>query len=41
MNNFFYLKEKLKWTEDDSVERQDPNYYLKSINTAEASASIY
>jgi peptidyl-prolyl cis-trans isomerase-like 2 len=33
MNNFFYLKEKLKWTEDDSVERQDPNYYLKSINT--------
>lgn len=24
MNNFFYLKEKLKWTDDDSAERQDP-----------------
>jgi peptidyl-prolyl cis-trans isomerase-like protein 2 len=28
MNNFFYLKEKLKWTDDDTIEKQDPKYFL-------------
>lgn len=33
MTNFYYLKEKLQWTEDDTLLRQDPNYYLKSIGS--------
>ena len=39
MSNFFYLKENLKWEADDSVERQNPSYYLKSIS-AEAKSAI-
>ena len=33
MNEFFYLKENLKWEKDDTIERQNPDFYLKSINT--------
>lgn len=33
INNFYYMKENLKWEEDDTLERQNPNYYIKSINT--------
>lgn len=33
MKDFFYLKENLKWEKDDTIERQNPDYYLKSINT--------
>ena len=39
MSNFFYLKENLKWEADDSAERQNPNYYLKSIS-AEAKSTM-
>lgn len=33
LNQFFYVKENLKWEKDDSADRKDPNYCLKSINT--------
>lgn len=32
MNNFFYLKEQLKWNKDDSIDKNDPQYYLKAIS---------
>ncbi len=36
MNNFYYLKENLKWEADDSEERASAGYYLKSINSEAA-----
>jgi peptidyl-prolyl cis-trans isomerase-like protein 2 len=33
MSNFHFLKLKLKWEEDDSEARKDPNYTLRNINT--------
>lgn len=33
INNFYYLKENLKWDGDHTEERKDPNYYLKAIST--------
>jgi peptidyl-prolyl cis-trans isomerase-like 2 len=33
INDFFYLKKKLKWTESDIEERKKSDYYLKTINT--------
>ncbi len=38
IQSFYYLKKNLKWTEDDSEERKNPNYYLKSINSEAKSA---
>ncbi len=39
MNNFTFIKEKLKWEKDDSAERaSDPQYFLKSINSEAKSA---
>lgn len=39
INNFVCVKEKLKWEKDDTLDRQDPQYYLKSIN-AEAKSTL-
>lgn len=33
LSNFYYLKENLKWEQDDTAARQNPNFYLKSLNT--------
>ena len=33
MNNFFYLKENLKWENDDTLERQNPNFYLNKLSS--------
>jgi peptidyl-prolyl cis-trans isomerase-like 2 len=32
LSTFYYVKENLKWEKDDSANKQDPNYYLKSIS---------
>ena len=39
MNTFFYIKENIKWEKDDTIERLNPNYYLKSVN-AEALSTL-
>ena len=36
---FFFIKENLKWDGDDSEERKNPNYHLKSI-TSEAKSTL-
>ena len=33
MNNFHYIKENLKWAKDDSMDKEKPDYYLKSISS--------
>lgn len=38
MNNFFYIKEKMKWEKDDSADKNKPEYYLKSVNAEAQSA---
>ncbi|CAF0709857.1 unnamed protein product [Brachionus calyciflorus] len=37
-NSFFFVKKNLKWEKDDSVERNDPNYYIKAISNEAKSA---
>ncbi len=39
MNNFSFIKEKLKWEKDDAELASNPQYYLKSIN-AEAKSTL-
>jgi peptidyl-prolyl cis-trans isomerase-like protein 2 len=38
IQSFYYLKKNLKWVEDDTEERKNPNYYLNSVNSEAKSA---